>query len=141
MGQLKNPPPDRLSAHTDHDAQADDTAPEDDRASALSAFGLVADGPLPTPDAGGIAWLWPDNVAHWNAWVCVQTQWRYTSGGMGAPVATGLDYAAVTAWLQAQGHHPRRRGSRSLPAALYAIAACEQGALQGMAQARQNSAR
>lgn len=55
---------------------------------------------------------------------------------MGAPQATGLDYAAVTAWLQAHGYRPRRHGSRSLPAALYAIAACEEGALQGMAQRR-----
>ena len=96
----------------------------------------MAASPLPAAEAGGTAWLWPDNQPHWQLWCSVQTQWRYAAGGMGAPQATGLDYAAVTAWLQAHGYHTRRRGSRSMPAALHAIAACEQGALQGMAQQR-----
>lgn len=38
--------------------------------------------------------LWPDCVSIWNHWNAVQTQWRTGMNG-----ATGLDYAAVLAYL------------------------------------------
>jgi len=41
--------------------------------------------------------LWPDNVEAWNHWLCLQTQWRFV-GETGIP--SGLDYAAVCAWLR-----------------------------------------
>lgn len=39
--------------------------------------------------------LWPCNVRAWQCWCGVQTQWRIGFGG-----ATGLDYAAVLAYLR-----------------------------------------
>lgn len=39
-------------------------------------------------------YLWPENVTIWNHWLALQTQWR-----TGAVGATGLDYAAVLAYL------------------------------------------
>lgn len=136
MGQLKNPPPDHHSPPAEHEPTADTPAPEDERANALAAFGLAPDSPLPEPDAAGVAWLWPDNVAHWRTWCSLQTQWRYTAGGMGAPQATGLCYAGVAAWLQANGYRHGRRGHHSLREALRYMAACEQAALEGMARHR-----
>lgn len=68
----------------------------------------------------------------WNAWHQLQTQWR-TAGMDGQ--RTGLDYAAVTAWLQAHGwrHGPRR----SLRTALGAIAAMERACLEVWTEAAQ----
>lgn len=45
------------------------------------------------------AYLWPCNVATWNVWCDVQTQWRHA--GMGS--ATGLDYAGVRAHMDELG--------------------------------------
>ena len=45
-----------------------------------------------------VCYLWPDNVAAWNAWQGVQTQWRAGMAG-----ATGLDYAGVRAALDESG--------------------------------------
>jgi len=60
-----------------------------------------------------VFWLWPECLPAWNAWAGVQTQWRHT--GMDAS-ATGLDYAGVTAWLQAHRYgHGRRRNLRETP--------------------------
>lgn len=42
--------------------------------------------------------MWPDCVPIWNAWQCLQTQWRTGMAG-----ATGLDYAGVRAWLADNG--------------------------------------
>lgn len=42
--------------------------------------------------------LWPDNVAAWDAWLAVQTQWRQGMAG-----ATGLCYAGVQACLDELG--------------------------------------
>lgn len=51
-------------------------------------------------------YLWPDNVDAWQVWCAVQTQWRTGVGG-----ATGLDYAAVAAYLTECALHgePRRQ--------------------------------
>lgn len=54
-------------------------------------------GLLDQPDGERVAYLWPDNVAAWNCWHGVQTQWRVGMGG-----ATGLDYAGVRAFLDEQ---------------------------------------
>lgn len=40
-------------------------------------------------------YLWPCNVQAWQCWRELQTQWRTGVGG-----ATGLDYAAVLAYLR-----------------------------------------
>ena len=53
----------------------------------------------PTPDdRAEVAYLWPCNVATWQAWCAVQTQWR-----VGMQGATGLCYAGVRAWLDEAG--------------------------------------
>ncbi len=79
--------------------------------------------------------LWSGNVASWCAWMAVQTQWRHAGGGMGPPVPTGLDYAGVSAWLQAHGHSPQfARGPRSLALALDDLRACEAVALDEWAR-------
>jgi len=64
-------------------------------------------------------WLWPENVPIWNAWHALQTQWRvHAMDG----TRLGLDYASVTAWLQAQGwRHGRRRSLRHALACLGAM--------------------
>lgn len=41
-----------------------------------------------------VVFLWPENLPIWNHWLALQTQWR-----TGAAGATGLDYAAVLAYL------------------------------------------
>ena len=70
----------------------------------LSALFAPAQADAPEPERTFV-WLWPCNVAAWNHWVEVQTQWR--SGGMGG--ATGLDYAGVLAYLhQREPKHKKR---------------------------------
>lgn len=123
LGKLEN---DR----TEHDANNGADQPEDEAEQALAAFGLAPVDNV-SQDRREVAWLWPDNLDHWQAWTSIQTQWRYT-GGMGAPVATGLDYGAVTTWL----HHALGYKLRRLRDALQAIQACEVGALEGMAELR-----
>ena len=55
--------------------------------------------------ADEVAYLWPCNVITWGHWKAVQTQWRV--GGMGS--ATGLDYAAVLAYLREVGMKAKQR--------------------------------
>lgn len=43
-------------------------------------------------------YLWPENEEAWAHWCALQTQWRSGMAG-----ATGLDYAAVVAYLREQG--------------------------------------
>jgi hypothetical protein len=71
----------------------------------------------------------------WNAWCNLQTQWR--TGAMGGE-RTGLDYAAVCAWLQAQGYsrHSRRR---NLPEAVGHVQAMERAALSAWAEQQANT--
>ena len=72
-----------------------------------------------------IAYLWPCNVAAWNVWCDVQTQWRHA--GMGS--ATGLDYAGVCAHLDEMGLHGDERRDT------YAgIRAAERATLQARAE-------
>lgn len=63
----------------------------------------------------------------------MQTQWRV--GGMGG--VTGLDYAGVTALLQARGYRTGRR-DKSLRHMLDDLRACEAGALAGWASKRKD---
>lgn len=49
----------------------------------------------PGEDHAGTVYLWPCNVAAWNAFMGLQTQWRT---GMAGP--TGLDYQGVLADLR-----------------------------------------
>jgi len=54
---------------------------------ALAVFGLVAMRNVETPDE---LYLWPENVATWNLFHALSTQWLVGMGG-----ATGLNYEAV----------------------------------------------
>lgn len=72
-------------------------------------------------------YLWPCNVAAWRAFQALRTQWRTGMSGY-----TGLDYAAVIAWLRLHGH--RGKAARRL---LAGIQACEAGALQAWAELRE----
>lgn len=80
--------------------------------------------------AQDIAYLWPDNVATWNHWLCVQTQWR--TGGMGG--ATGLDYAGVSAYLSESGVEGDERKT-----VFSGIRAAEAGTLAGWAERRKSA--
>lgn len=80
--------------------------------------------------------LWPECVAVWAVWVALQTQWRYAGMG-GAP--TGLDYAGVTAWLQAHGYGFGR--ARNLRETLGHIGAMERAALSAYAEQADKKAR
>lgn len=69
--------------------------------SQLSAAGAFdAQDDLDDP-AGDIVYLWPECVEVWGFWQQLQTQWRTGMAG-----ATGLDYAAVRAYLDEQGIEP-----------------------------------
>ena len=63
----------------------------------------------------------------WSAWGALQTQWRVGMGGR-----TGLDYAGVCAWLQANGYGKGPR--RNLRQALGDIGAMEREALSAWAE-------
>lgn len=71
------------------DEDEDAAPPEQEVDEALAAFGLVLEGSVP---AAPVFVLLPDNVAVFNLFNRVQTQWRH---GMAGP--TGLDYAGVRA--------------------------------------------
>jgi hypothetical protein len=72
-------------------------------------------------------YLWPDNVAAWEAFIDLQTQWRVGFNGR-----TGLDYAAVLAHLRAVVADDAERAD------IYAgVRACEGGALEAWAKARE----
>lgn len=63
---------------------------------AASEWGFeVAMPDAPPPEDGEVCHLWPENLLSWECWHAVQTQWRIGMGG-----ATGLDYAAVLAYLK-----------------------------------------
>lgn len=75
---------------------------------AAQSFGLRIVGAVPRSDPPRRVALWPDNVDAWHAWRSLQTQWR-RSGLDGR--ASGLDYTAVIAYLQAHGHRRPRLGT------------------------------
>lgn len=68
-------------------------------------FGLVPDKPA-LPDLEPV-YLWPENVASWNLFMDVQTQWR--SNGVGN---TGLDYPSVHCVIDQHRVWRRRRRER-----------------------------
>jgi hypothetical protein len=92
---------------------------------ALAALGLVPERPV---DVGASeCWLWPDNVAAWNVFCSVSTQWRV---GINGP--TGLDYASVIAHMRHGLQVPEQEFD-----SLYAgVLAAESGALKGFAELR-----
>lgn len=82
-----------------------------------------------------VATLWPDNLPAWAAFMSVQTQWRYVAGGMGPVMATGLDYASVSAYLQSQGYRAQaRRGRPALGTILDDMRECEAVTLEEWAR-------
>lgn len=91
-------------------------------------FNLAAFGRRTSPPGEELrVYLWPDNVATWNAWLGVQTQWRAGMSGY-----TGLDYAGVVSYLRIVC---RARGDQ-LAELLRGIQACEIGALRVWAEER-----
>lgn len=67
--------------------------------------------------------------------MAMQTQWRWLAPGMGDPVRTGLDYAGVCAWLQAQGYRAQsRRGALTIGQILDDLRECESVALDAWAR-------
>lgn len=73
-----------------------------------------------------LAYLWPDNVDTWRHWCSLQTQWRYGTDGR-----TGLDYAAVCAYLAL--HEPAAERRREH---LAGIQAAEWASLEVWAEQR-----
>lgn len=73
-------------------------------------------------------YLWPCNVAAWQHWQGVQTQWRTGMGGR-----EGLDYQGVCAYLDELGLQP---GSDDRRAAFDGIRAAERGTLLAWQEAR-----
>lgn len=65
--------------------------PDDAVTDALAAFGLETQDAVPADDD---FYLWPENVAIFNLWLAVQTQWNTDTGQR-----TGLDYAGVVACM------------------------------------------
>jgi hypothetical protein len=90
-------------------------------------LGLLLEAPEPG-EPQPVFYLWPECVGVWGAWCQLQTQWR--SAGMGE--RSGLDYAAVCAWLQAHGYGKGR--ARNLRQALGDLQAMEREALNAWAQ-------
>lgn len=94
-------------------------------------------GLLTAPPAGaqvedeGTVYLWPENVAAWQAFHQVQTQWRTGMAG-----ATGLDYAGVRAHLEAVG-----TGQRALRALWPGLQACEAAVLLVWGEERERERR
>jgi len=84
------------------------------------------------PDAGedvdtGAVYIWPENVAAWQAFQSVQSQWRVGMSG-----ATGLDYAGVRTCLELLGTSPRQ-----LRAIWPGLQACEQAVLRVWGEERE----
>lgn len=80
-----------------------DEAQQADIDEALAAFGLVAVDPVVAAEETFV--LWPENVAAFNFWRAVQTQWR--RDGMGYP--GGLDYAGVRTCMALRGVRKKDR--------------------------------
>ena len=94
---------------------------------ALAAFGLQPDD-ASSDQPEDKCYLWPCNLPTFNLWQRLQTQWRV--GGMGS--ATGLDYAAVSAYLREVAGIK----ARALPEIFSALQAMEQASLQEWAKQR-----
>ena len=89
----------------------DETLPEDAIATALAAIGLQMES---TPAAEEEFHLWPENVATFNLWLAVQTQWRVGMNGR-----TGLDYSAVDVCMRL--HQVRKKEQREMFVGLQAM--------------------
>ena len=75
-------------------------------------------------------YLWPDNVAAWQVWQGLQTQWRHSMAG-----ATGLCYASVCAYLDEEGLQGDERQH-----VWQCIRAAEREVLQVVAERREREA-
>ncbi len=106
----------------------------DEAQDAAAAFGLALELPA-SGQASAVFWLWPECLSDWQLWGQVQTQWRYA--GMSAQ-PTGLDYAAVVAWLRAHGYG--RGQPKNLAETLGHLQAMERAALDAWAEQRQLTA-
>ena len=126
----------RGQLHPDADDDAHDPPdPDEGLDAAAAAFGLRIVGAPAAPAAPPTFALWPSNVPAWCAWLAVQTQWRHAAVGMAGSLRTGLDYAGVCAWLQANHYSPQfARGPRSLARALDDLRACEAVAIDEWAR-------
>ncbi len=62
-------------------------------------WGIDLDDALDRADEG----VWPEHVAAVEAFIAVETQWRWVGGGMGGVMAIGLDYAGAQSGLALAG--------------------------------------
>jgi hypothetical protein len=100
-------------------AEDSEAEPAESISDALAAFGLEAE----TEDDLEVEeafYIWPENVASFNAWLGVQTQWNTDNG-----VRTGLNYPGVEAYLRMSGRVRRK----ALPELLLELQAMETAAL------------
>lgn len=109
----------REIAEDNADARSQQLNPGNAWASALASLGAQ--------DVERECFLWPQNVASWQAWQAVQTQWRSGMSG-----ATGLDYAGVRAALDELGFAGDER-----QAAWRGIQAAERATLEVWAERRE----
>ena len=79
-----------------------------------------------TPALEDEFWLWPANVAVFNLWLAIQTQWHVGMNGR-----TGLDYASVEACMRL--HQVRKKEQREMFVGLQAM---EQAALDEWSKKR-----
>ncbi len=115
----------RQGEHDDPEAQLDE---------ALAAVGLreevaeVAEGDEAAPQEDK-CYLWPCNVATFDIWQRLQSQWRV--GGIGGE-RTGLDYAGVISYLREVAHVR----NKDLPEVFGGLQAMELAALEVWASQR-----
>jgi hypothetical protein len=101
----------------------DEPEPETYLNDAFAAFGLVPEADLQVEEEFH---LWPENVAVFNLWLSIQTQWHSDSG-----TRTGLDYPGVEICIRNMAV-PKNERQRHFAA----IQAMERAALDEWAQHR-----
>lgn len=87
----------------------------------------VDDDAAPGAPALPSCYLWPENVAAWNLWQCVQTQWRWSMDAR-----EGLDYTALCAYL----HQVARIKPRKFQVVFGTLQVMERAALDVWAEQR-----
>ncbi len=80
---------------------SDEASPEDAIADALAAIGLRAESGMAAEEE---FYLWPDNVAAFNLWLSIQTQWVIGMNGR-----TGLDYPGVEVCMRLHQVHKKEQ--------------------------------
>ena len=89
----------------------DEATPEDAIEQALAAIGLRLESSLAPEEE---FYLWPENVATFNLWLSLQTQWITGMNGR-----TGLNYAGVEVCMRL--HQVRKKEQREMFVGLQAM--------------------